>query len=252
MMQPLASAGASQSQANNNLSRTISLSVIDQNGNDVPIRTSIDHSIEFIIPRDTNMIVSPMFLQNVTSINDKYNQIFNLYFVNITQSNSDLTVSLHFEMHPLNTSLGYLLIYRFDNSPQLNSSINQIDEWSLFCPLSKFLILFKQRFENLFKLDLTNDNIYTSFIDNQRTSGHRSVIFGIRELNATEIDDFCSNYSFINSPPISNELYNFTSNYELRTYASGCYYLDSNNNWQSDGLLVSFHWKNSCNVSLFI
>jgi len=41
------------------------------------------------------------------------------------------------------------------------------------------------------------------------------------------------------SPPITNERFNFTSNYELRIYTSGCYYLDSNNNWQSDGLLVS-------------
>jgi hypothetical protein len=101
--------------------------------------------------------------------------------------------------------------------------------------------LFKHRFENLFDLDLTNDSIYTYFIDNQRTSGHQSVIFGIRELNAKEIDYFCSNYSLISGPPISNNPNNFSSNYELRTYTSGCYYLDSNNNWQSDGLLVSFH-----------
>jgi hypothetical protein len=138
MMQPLASAGASRSQANTNLSTTISLSVLDQNGNDVPIRASIDHPFQFIIPRDINMIVSPMALQNVTTMNDNHNRIFNLHFVNITQSNSNLTVSLHFEMHPLNTSLGYLLIYLFDNSPQLNSSINQTDGWSLFCPLSEF------------------------------------------------------------------------------------------------------------------
>jgi hypothetical protein len=138
MMQPLASAGASQSQANTNLSTTLSLSVLDQNGNNVPIRASIDHPFQFIIPRDINMIVSPMALQNVTTINDNHNQIFNLHFVNITQSTSNVTVSLHFEMHPLNTSLGYLLIYRFDNSPQLSSSINQTDGWSLLCPLSEF------------------------------------------------------------------------------------------------------------------
>jgi len=138
MMQPLASIGASRSQTNTNLSTTISLSVLDQNGNDVPIHASIDHPIEFIIPRDINMIVSPMALQNVTTMNDNHNRIFNLHFVNITQSNSNLTVSLHFEMHPLNTSLGYLLIYRFDDSPQLNSSINQTDGWSLLCPLSEF------------------------------------------------------------------------------------------------------------------
>ena len=47
----------------------------------------------------------------------------------------------------------------------------------------------------------------------------------------------CSNQS-INTPPITDKSFNFTSNYQLRIYTSGCYYLDSNNNWQSDGLIV--------------
>jgi hypothetical protein len=74
------------------------------------------------------------------------------------------------------------------------------------------------------------------------------VIFGLRELNATEIDDFCSNQS-INNPPISDQPFNFSSNYELRTYTSGCYYLDSNNQWQSDGLIVgplTNHFQTQC------
>ncbi len=70
------------------------------------------------------------------------------------------------------------------------------------------------------------------------TVGHQSLIFGLRELNSTEIDDVCSNQS-ISNPPISDTPFNFTSNYQLRIYTSGCYYLDSDNNWQSDGLLVS-------------
>jgi hypothetical protein len=85
---------------------------------------------------------------------------------------------------------------------------------------------------------LTNDSIHTYFIDNQKTSGHQSIIFGLRELNSTEVMDVCMNSS-LTSPPITNKQYNFTSNYELRIYTSGCYYLDTNNNWQSDGLVVS-------------
>jgi hypothetical protein len=84
---------------------------------------------------------------------------------------------------------------------------------------------------------MTNENIYTYFIDNQRTFGHQSVIIGLRELNSTEIINICSNSS-IDNPPITNEKFYFTSNYELRIYTSGCYYLDENNNWQSDGLIV--------------
>jgi hypothetical protein len=86
---------------------------------------------------------------------------------------------------------------------------------------------------------LTSESIYTYFIDNQQTSGHQSIIFGLRELNSTETLDVCSITSINISPPITNQRSNFTSNYELRVYTSGCYYLDTNNNWQSDGLVVS-------------
>ena len=82
-------------------------------------------------------------------------------------------------------------------------------------------------------LDLT----YKYFIDNQKTFGHQSIIFGLRELNSTEINN-CS----ITNPPITNEKFNFTSDYELLIYTSGCYYLDKNNQWKSDGLLVSFYF----------
>jgi hypothetical protein len=85
---------------------------------------------------------------------------------------------------------------------------------------------------------LTNDSIYTYFINNEQTSGHGSVIFGLRELNSTELLDVCSNSSLNINPPITNQQFNFTSNYQLRISASGCYYLDENNQWQSDGLIV--------------
>jgi hypothetical protein len=88
-------------------------------------------------------------------------------------------------------------------------------------------------------IDLTNENTYNYFIDNQRTLNHQSIVFGLRELNSTEISDFCSNIS-MNNPPITNQRFNFTSNYELRFYTSGCYYLDKTNQWKSDGLVVSF------------
>jgi hypothetical protein len=222
-MQPLASASTSRSQANTSLSTSISLSLLDRNGNEVPIRASINDPIEFFIPRDPNLRVPPMFLQNVTSMSG--DQPFHLHFVNMTQFliNNNVTVSLHFEISPRNRSTGYLFIYKFDSSPQLNSSINRTDGWSLLCPSN-----------------LTNDGIYIYFIDNRRTSYHQSVNFGLRELNSTEIKNFCSNIS-INSPPITNKPFTFSYNYALRVYTSGCYYLDADNNWQSDGLWVSYN-----------
>jgi len=134
-MEPLAPFGNSKSQSNTNLSTLTSLSILDQYGNEVSIQTNAGHPIEIIIPRDPNLIIPEMILENVTSMNSTpHNQLFNLNYLNITSS---LPISVHFEMHPLNLSLAYLFLYKFDQTPQLNSSINQIDGWTLFCPSSK-------------------------------------------------------------------------------------------------------------------
>ncbi|CAF1293793.1 unnamed protein product, partial [Adineta steineri] len=217
--------------SNTNLSRSISLSIIDQNGNEISFKASENNSIKLIIPRDPNVLIPSMYLQNVTSINSTINNLlFNYHYINITSS---LPISVHFEIHSLNTNLAYLFIYKFDQTPLLNSSINLIDGWTIFCPFN-----------------LTNDDIYRYFIDNQQPPGHQSLIFGMRELNSTEMNNYCLNNSSINmSLPITDEPYDFTSNYELRIYTSGCYYLDENNNWKSDGLIVGSltnHYETEC------
>ena len=136
-MQPLAS--ADQSQSNTNLSRSISLSILDRNGNEITIPTTLDHPYRFVIPRDPNLIIPAMTLQNVTSLNTTpHHLLFNLHYINLVQA-TNLSISVHTEIKPLNTTLGYLFIYRFDQSPQLNSSINQIDDWTVFCPSSNLL-----------------------------------------------------------------------------------------------------------------
>ncbi len=104
----------------------------------------------------------------------------------------------------------------------------------------RHFFLFKIIFEFYFNLDLTNDSFYRYFIDNRNTANHHRVVFGLRELNETAMLDFCSNIPKNSNYPITfDEPFNFSSDYEIRTYTSGCYYLDSDNKWQSDGLRVS-------------
>lgn len=216
MMEPLATYGNSKSSSNTNVSTSVTFSIVDQYENEVHIKTNDSHPIEIIIPRDPNLIIPPMILQNVTNFT-LHQQLFNLHFVNIT---SALSISVHVEIEPLNLNLSYLLIYKFDQIPQLNSSISQIDSWTIFCPAN-----------------LSNENVHTFFLDNQRTQTHRSLIIGLRELNSTESINYCSSFDLVDLP-ITNEKFNFTSNYQLRVYSSGCYYLDSNNQWKDDGLRV--------------
>ena len=136
-MQPLASAGSARSQSGTNLSTSVGLSLFDSNGHELTIRADPKHPIELMVPRDSNVFIPPMAMQNVTSVDiAPHQQLFNLHFVNIT---SPLPISVHFEMRPLNISLAYLFVYRFDSAPQLNTSINLIDGWASFCPASEFL-----------------------------------------------------------------------------------------------------------------
>ncbi|CAF1416666.1 unnamed protein product [Rotaria sordida] len=98
-------------------------------------------------------------------------------------------------------------------------------------------------------MNLHNESLYKYFINNEQTSGHQSLIFGLRELNSTEIFQFCLENSSIINPPITNQPFYFTSNYELRIYTSACYYLDKNNQWKSDGLIVgplTNHYQIQC------
>ena len=134
-MQPLASASRNRIQSNTNLSTSLALSLLDANGNDIAISTNRSHPIELVILRDPNVVMPAMALQNVTTIDaSPQNNAFHLHFNNIT---SPLPVSVHVEMRPLNTSLAYLFIYRFGSAPQLNSSVQLIDGWTIFCPRSE-------------------------------------------------------------------------------------------------------------------
>ena len=225
-MNRLAVGDRSATAPNTNLSRSVSFSLLDRDGNEVMVQTNLSRPIEIIIPRDQNLPVPSMMLQNVTSLSLRpHAQTFNLHFVNLSSVTSSF--SIHLQMRPLNSNLSYVLIYAFDRSPRLNSSINDIDGWSFLC----------------------SSSLHTYFLNNQQTTGHQSIVFGIRELNATEADHFCINPIVQNpTPPRIDQAFRFTDNYELRLFTSGCFYLDADHRWRSDGLLVK-HLSPSVHMS---
>ncbi len=64
-------------------------------------------------------------------------------------------------------------------------------------------------------------------MNNEEINEHKSLIFGLRELNSSEIINLCLiNRSIIQNPPIINKIFNFTSNYQIQVYLSACYYFD--------------------------
>jgi len=80
--------------------------------------------------------------------------------------------------------------------------------------------------------------MFKFYLDNEQTFGHRSIYLGVGELNDSEVDQFCSsnqsNVTFLRD----DQQRNFTSNYFLRLYQSGCFYFDDQKRWKSDGLRV--------------
>ncbi len=130
ILQPLALGDSNdRNPSYTNLSRSFSLSILDENGKEIPIQTNDANRIEFFIPRDPNLQVPAMFLQNVTSYNET-DAFFNYHSVNLTRTNPNLTYSVHFELHPLHVNVSYLFIYQFDAQSQFHSMHN----WTFFCP----------------------------------------------------------------------------------------------------------------------
>ena len=74
-------------------------------------------------------------------------------------------------------------------------------------------------------------------------NGFRGFVgYAIRELSHSEMKLYCSNGS-INTRllklPLIEKRVNFSSDFMLRSYTSGCYYYDVNTGkWQSDGMEI--------------
>jgi hypothetical protein len=97
--------------------------------------------------------------------------------------------------------------------------------------------------------------MYTYVLNNDQTNNHRSIVFGIRQLTTKDFVEHCFNGSMRTILPVTDEPVRFTSNYQLRVYTTGCYYLDNQRRWQSDGLTVVYSiyfYRNSNRIISFI
>ena len=139
-MQPLAPSDSSSTRnTRTNLSTSISMTLFDQYGQEISFLTNVTDPIELIIERDTNLVVTTFELQNVTSLM-LTNRTFHLHYVNLSRED-DLSISAHLEIYPINQTLAYWLIYRYDTAPQIDGgSVQVIDGWNLLCPTSKTII----------------------------------------------------------------------------------------------------------------
>ena len=108
-MEPLASYGNSKTTSNTNVSTTISLSIFDQYGNEVPVQADSNNPIQIIIPRDPNLVLPDMILQNVTSLN----QSFYYKFIDLKQIQFNDNLSIVLLTKPFSNCSGVKYIKLF-------------------------------------------------------------------------------------------------------------------------------------------
>lgn len=119
------------------MSRSVSLNLFDTDGTKLRVQ-NLASPIKITIPRDPNLLLPSMTLQNLTGqsfvTSSNNNRQFSLYYVNVTSPSASLTLSATFEFKSSNLMLGYVLIFRFDAIPVLNSSMNRTDGYRVLCP----------------------------------------------------------------------------------------------------------------------
>ena len=76
-----------------------------------------------------------------------------------------------------------------------------------------------------------------------QVNGYKGFVgYAVRELSSTEMSTYCINGSstlWQSNPSIIRNKVNFTSDFMIRTYSSGCYYYDANTGkWTSDGMEI--------------
>jgi hypothetical protein len=137
-MQPLPLLNQFEFELRSDFSRSTSLSILDENLDDISIIVDDHNPIEIFIPRDPSLLIPPMILNNVTLIDD--HRLFHFHLININQlsTNKHFSLSLHFQIRPININISYLFIYKFDIPFMLDRLMDQIDGYQLFCPRSKY------------------------------------------------------------------------------------------------------------------
>ena len=90
----------------------------------------------------------------------------------------------------------------------------------------------------IFCLDLTNGELFEYFVDEDELSNHASIVIGVRQLNMTQTDGFCSESEKKDLNSLLQTPFEFSSSFSIRSFLSGCFYLDSKGQWKSDGMKV--------------
>ena len=216
-------------------SHSIGLSFYDEQDNQIQIQST---NIGLNITRIQNGSNVPFQYMNVASliVIAEINQFVTFNFTTISQN-----YSIHIEIKPDNFSYtnGYFVFVKYGQLPVYNSTDQLFDKWYMLCPSD-------------LQTDGT-DSFFMIFANMSESKGFTGLIgYGIREMTKNESAQYCP-ANYLNIPPLLNQI-NYTQNFSIRSYTSGCYYFDlAQFLWSSYGLEVMncTNTKQTCCFSSF-
>ena len=208
------------------VSNSMGLSLYDENSNEIPI-SKISEPIDIVLQRDSNLPEYSYYNVNASTFTIPSGQFYLTNTFKITAKNA----SIHIELKPFNDNqspIGYVLVIKLASTPLVNSTHADYTWFQIFCPHQ------------------TANDEFRFFKNMSQVNGFKGFVgYSIRELNSNETEFYCITPNTkqttiqINSFPLIQTQVNFTSDFLVRAYTSGCYYYDVNTGkWQSDGMEI--------------
>jgi hypothetical protein len=225
----------------------VSIGFLDSNGNKISpgrsasrshsARSSIQRgrgsslggssTVEFWITRDSALATNMPSFQYINA--SSFNMSSGNQLATFTVTLADLNQAVFVNIQPEDDTVSYLLATKFGQTPVISNSTLTYDTFKILCSNT-----------NLIQGSDFNYYLYFSSSENNVNSVV-SFSYGLRQLTTTEYHAFCVNQQTPSSPPVlpnTNSTF-FTADFQVRTYSSGCFYLDSGTGkWASNNLVI--------------
>ena len=115
-------------------SNSVGLALFDENNYELDISGMKSSPISIYIPRDQNLPEYSFQSVNATQIQLEHGSFYLPCSFRLKALNS----SIHIELKPIDSSLGYVVVLKFDQTPIVNSTYAYYDAFKILCP-SKML-----------------------------------------------------------------------------------------------------------------
>ena len=207
-------------ETNIQLSRSLTLSVYQNEAFQEINVINQANLFDMWISRDRSIPIQSFSLVNAVSSNASLLDGFYVSGFNLNYTN----VSIHIQLKPLNKQLSYLAMIKFGQNPLLSN----YDVLYIFCP-NDLIVNSNTSFYYMLFANMSTVNNFQGYVG-----------FSFKELNTADLN--CLDKTK-NSPNylqnLSTRKQNFSSNFELRTFLSGCYFTDPlTSKWSTRGIEI--------------